>query len=51
MNEYDKIQAHRQAQDGARNMYEQHYEQGQNADQVCIPATVFRHDLANFIQV
>ncbi|KAI4146093.1 MAG: hypothetical protein LQ340_006048 [Diploschistes diacapsis] len=33
MNEYDKIRAHEQAKDNARNMYEQHYEQRQNADQ------------------
>ena len=33
MNEYDKIEAHRRAKDGARNMYEEHYERNLGADQ------------------
>lgn len=33
MDEYDKIQTRRHAEDSAKNMYTQHYEQGQNADQ------------------
>jgi hypothetical protein len=33
MNEYDKYEARKKAQEGAGNMYDQHYVQGQNADQ------------------
>lgn len=33
MNEYDKYEAGKKAQEGAENMYDQHYVQGQNADQ------------------
>ena len=33
MNEYDKIRAHEKAKEGARNMYEEHYDQNQDADE------------------
>ena len=33
MDEYDKIKAHRHAEESAKNMYDQHYVQGQGADE------------------
>jgi len=33
MNEYDKYEAHKHAKESAENMYDQHYVQGQGADQ------------------
>lgn len=33
LNEYDKIQARRHAERSATNMYDQHYVDGQGADQ------------------
>ena len=33
MNEYDKLEAHHKAKKNAQNMYDQHYIQGQNADE------------------
>ena len=33
MDEYDKVNARRHAEDSARNMYDDHYVQGQGADQ------------------
>ena len=33
MNEFDKIRAHERAKKGAQQMYDEHYEQGQGADE------------------
>ena len=33
MDEYEREKAHRKAKENAENMYDQHYVQGQNADQ------------------